>query len=66
MGDRLNGCAAVQRDFDTLEKWVERNLMKFKNRKCQVLPVGKNDSRHQDKLEAKCLESSSAAKSWGQ
>lgn len=65
MGDRLNGCAAVQRDFGSLEKWAERNLVKSKKRKCQVLPLGRNNPTHQDRLGTKCLERSSAVKVLG-
>lgn len=43
----------------------ERNFMKFKKRKCQVLLAGRNNPRHLDRLEAKCLESSSAMKALG-
>ena len=51
--------------FDSLEKWAERNLMKFKKRKCEVLPLGRNNPRHQDRSGAKCLERSSAVKALG-
>jgi len=27
--DTPEGCAAIQRDLDRLERWTERNLMKF-------------------------------------
>jgi len=27
--DRPNGCAAIQRDLDKLEKWPERNFIAF-------------------------------------
>lgn len=39
--------------------------MEFKKRKCHVLPVGRNNPRHLDRLESKCLESSSAVKALG-
>lgn len=31
------GCVATQRDLNNLEKWADRNLVKFKKGKCQVL-----------------------------
>lgn len=40
--DRPNDYAALQMDLKSLEKWAERNLRKFKNCKCEVLPLGKN------------------------
>lgn len=30
--DTIGGCAAVQRDLSRLEKWADKNLLKFKNR----------------------------------
>lgn len=56
------GCATIQRDLDRLENWAERNLMKFSKGKCQVLPLGKNNPRHQYTLGVNWLESSSVEK----
>lgn len=33
--------AAIQRNADRLEKWAERNFMKFSMPKCRILPRGR-------------------------
>lgn len=43
--------AAIQSDLNRLEKWTDRNLTQFSKRKCKVLHLGKNNPRHQYKLE---------------
>ncbi|GAB0176387.1 mitochondrial enolase superfamily member 1 [Grus japonensis] len=57
--------AAIQRDLRRLEKWADRKLMKFSKRRCKVLPLRRNNPRHQDKLENDRLESSFAEKDLG-
>ncbi|KAK4827015.1 hypothetical protein QYF61_013149 [Mycteria americana] len=56
------GCAASQRNRDRLEKWADRNLMKFNNEKCKVLCWGRNNLTCQYMLGAAQLESSFAEK----
>ncbi|KAK4830782.1 hypothetical protein QYF61_013615 [Mycteria americana] len=45
--DTPDGRAAVQTDLNRLEKWAGRNLMKFNQRKCKGLHLGRNNQRHQ-------------------
>ncbi|GAB0192678.1 mitochondrial enolase superfamily member 1 [Grus japonensis] len=63
---RLVGVAlsSGKRDLERLEKWADRNLMKF-NKKCPVLPLGRNNPRHWYMLGATQLESSFPEKALG-
>lgn len=48
MDGRPRGRAAIQRNFARLEKWAGRNLTNFNKEKSKVLPLGRNNPRHQD------------------
>ncbi|KAK4832489.1 hypothetical protein QYF61_023536 [Mycteria americana] len=63
--DTPEGHAAIQRDLDRLEKWGDRNLMKFNNRKCKVLHFGGNNPRCQHMLGITQLKSIFAEKDLG-
>jgi len=59
------GCAAIQRDLNRLEKWADWNLMQFNKGKCNILHMGRNNPRHQYLLGADQLESSFTEKDLG-
>lgn len=63
--DTPGGCAAIQRDVDSLESWVERNLMRVSKSKCMALHLGRNNSIHEYRFEADLLERISAEKDPG-
>ena len=50
VADTPDGCTAIQRDWDRLEKWADRNLMKFNKGKCEVLQLSKNNPMYQYQL----------------
>lgn len=45
--DTPEGCAAVQRDFDKLEKCADVNLIKFRKRKCKPGKPEPGEEQHQ-------------------
>ncbi|KAK4816545.1 hypothetical protein QYF61_017746 [Mycteria americana] len=63
--DTPEGCAAIQRDLHKLEKWADRNLIKFNKGKCEVLHLRKNNPLYQYGLGTDQLESSCAEKALG-
>ncbi|KAK4830515.1 hypothetical protein QYF61_011457 [Mycteria americana] len=65
VADTPEGCAAIQRDLDRLQKWADRKIIKFNKGKCKVLHVGRNNSMHQYMLGAAKPESSLAEKDLG-
>jgi len=64
VADTPEGHAAIQRYLKRLEKWDYRNVMKL-HKKCKVLLLRRNNSRHQHMLGATLLGSSLAENSLG-
>ncbi|GAB0209470.1 probable global transcription activator SNF2L2 [Grus japonensis] len=61
----LNCWAQMVRDLDRLEKWPERNLMKFSKGTCPVLPLGRKNPMHHYTLGASWLKRSFLGKDLG-
>ncbi|TRZ07880.1 hypothetical protein HGM15179_019228 [Zosterops borbonicus] len=53
------GCSGIQKDLDRLERWAEKECLKFNKGKCKILHLGRNNPRYQYKLGADLLESNS-------
>ena len=60
--DTPDGCAAIHKGINRLEKWADRNLMEFNKGKCKVLFLGRNNCRYRHRLRSNQLESSFAEK----
>lgn len=58
--DKPGGYAAIQRNLNKLDKWADRDLMKFCVWKQKVLYLARNNPMHQDMLGANYLENSFA------
>lgn len=58
------GCAAIQTDLDTLEKWADMNLMEFNKQKCEV-HLRRNNPMHQYMLGDNWLQGSFVQKTSG-
>jgi len=46
VADRPEGRAAIQRDHNRLEKWADRDLIKFSKGNCKDLHLGRNNPLH--------------------
>jgi len=45
--DRPDGYVGIQKNFNRLEKWTDRDLMKFIKGKSKVLCLGTDSPKHQ-------------------
>ena len=59
------GCASIQRDLDSLERWVVRNLMGFNTDECRVQHLGRKNNTYLSGLGAGLLEKSYLEKNLG-
>ena len=62
VADTPEGSTNRQRDMDRLERWMERNPMRFTKSKWTVLYLGKNNCMHQYRSGTDLLERSSGKK----
>lgn len=62
VADRPDGCIAIQKDINKLQKWNNRNFMKFNKREYKVLHLGRYNLLYQYRLVAQQLESTFAEK----
>lgn len=65
VSDTPDSCAVLQRDFNVLEKWSDRQLIKFKKGSWLVLPLSINIPMLQYKLRTDQMENISAEKDLG-
>lgn len=63
--DSPGGHDASQRDLNRLERWANKNFMKFNTDKCRVLHFGWNNPRHHYMLRSTQLEGRFAEKDLG-
>ncbi|PKU49275.1 rna-directed dna polymerase from mobile element jockey-like [Limosa lapponica baueri] len=57
VADTPQGCVAIQQDLYRLDKWADRNLLKFNKGKYEVLHLERKNLRHKYMLGANELES---------
>lgn len=63
-GDLAEGCAAIQRDLNSLERWAGGNLLQFNKEKCRVFHQERNNPRQQHMLGGIQVENSSVERAW--
>ncbi|TRZ06476.1 hypothetical protein HGM15179_020631, partial [Zosterops borbonicus] len=63
--DTPERCAAIQKYLDRLERWAEKDCLKFNKVQCRVLHLVRNNSRHQYRLEVTCWKAVLWRRTWG-
>ncbi|RMC00677.1 hypothetical protein DUI87_23295 [Hirundo rustica rustica] len=58
-------CAACQKDLNMLERWADKNCLKFNKSKSRILHLGRNNHRNWYSLRANLLGRSSVEKGLG-
>ena len=62
--DVLEGKDALQRDLDSLERWIHANLLELSKAKCKVLHVGQGNPKQRYRMAVNVLRAALRRRTW--